>query len=152
MTAQPPRDGLQERLKVIGTQGDQVQLQARPVSGCAGCAARGHCGVSALNTLIGARAPVLTLPGQARPGQEVVVTLPARAFLIGVTLAFLLPAAALALGAVGLSVLGLSDAAVALLCLPLLALALWPLRRLERRGRLAGQLRIVPDGRSQGPT
>ncbi|MBN9887930.1 SoxR reducing system RseC family protein [Salipiger abyssi] len=135
---------LRQVMRVVAVDGDQLRLEGRRATACAQCAARSGCGAGALAELAGSASLRLTLPApqMLRPGDAVVVALPATRFLAAAGLAYLLPPAALAATAVLARASGLSDGAAALLCLPVLALSLWPLRRAERRGRVLSALRV----------
>lgn len=135
---------LSERLRVVAVAGGRMRLAADRAAGCAACAMRKGCGSAALSAA--ARPEVIEIACPAgiavAPGDEVEVSVPGGNLLAAAGLAYLLPAVAV-VGVAGLSLaLGLSDLWVAALCLPVLALALVPAARAERRGRLAGALRV----------
>ena len=135
---------LRQRLRVAGVEGGMVRLTADRLAGCATCAARSGCGAGALAEMAGPGPLEIALPwrGDAAPGDEAVVAMSGGAFLGAAGLAYLLPAAAVALAAGVFSALGLSDLMVALLCLPVLALSFLPVRLAERRARRVPALEI----------
>jgi len=135
---------MRQTLRVASVEGAFVRLEANRMSGCAHCAARSGCGTKALADLVESRPIEISVPrkGAVSPGDEVVVSMSAGAFLGAAGLAYLLPPASLVLAAPVFSALGLSDLLVALLCLPVLALSLLPAWLADRRGRLAATLSI----------
>ncbi|MBN2905370.1 MAG: SoxR reducing system RseC family protein [Rhodobacteraceae bacterium] len=143
---------LRQTLRVAGVEGAVVLLEASRVSGCAHCAARAGCGAGALAELLETGPLEIGLPriGPIAPGDEVVVSMSGNAFLGAAALAYLVPPAAVVLGAGVFSAFGLSDLNVALLCVPVLALSFLPVRRADRRGRLASALRIEQVRPAQG--
>ncbi|WP_226625223.1 SoxR reducing system RseC family protein [Alloyangia pacifica] len=145
---------LRQRLRVTAVSGTRVSLEGARASACRTCAARSGCGAGALAELAGGTMRLtLPRPEGVRLGDEVIVALPAAAFLGAAGLAYLLPPAALVLALALFAALGLPDVWSALLCLPVLALSLLPLRRAELRGSVAEALRIeepVPAGTGAG--
>ncbi|TCO71610.1 SoxR reducing system RseC family protein [Rhodovulum euryhalinum] len=135
---------LSERLRVIAVSGGRLHLAADRAAGCAACAMRKGCGAAALSA--GVRPAVIEIACPAgilvAPGDEVEVSIPGGRFLAAVGLAYLLPTMAVVIVAALSLALGLSDLWAALLCLPVLALALVPAARAERRGRLSRAMRI----------
>jgi len=154
---QDPEDRrvLRRTLRVASVEGGVIEVEIDRASGCAACAARAGCATGALAELAASAPLRLGLPSGARvqPGDEVVVAIPAGGFLGAVSAAYLVPPLVLVL-AVGLfTALGLPDLAVAGLSLPVFALSLWPVRRVERRGRVLADLSIVdilPKATGQG--
>ncbi|TCP43347.1 SoxR reducing system RseC family protein [Rhodovulum marinum] len=151
MTAPHEARALRQTLRVVGVEGARVRLAGDRLSGCAACAARAGCGAGALAEMLDAGPLEITLPRGApvAPGDRVVVAMEGGAFLGAAGLAYLLPPAALVAAAAGFAALGLSDLWVAALCAPVLALALLPAWRADRRGRIAAALRIeevIPAG------
>lgn len=64
--------------KVVGLEGDYVLVETVRQSGCGGCQSEGHCGTSALSKLFSGRssAPLRVFNRlQAKPGDEVILTL-----------------------------------------------------------------------------
>ncbi len=134
---------LSQTMRVTAVTGDRVRLEAPRAAACHACAARQGCGAGALTEMLGGRTVLdLPRPGDVAVGQEVRVTLPGSSFLTAAGLAYLLPPAALALGAGVGAALGWSDAVLALVCGPVFAVSFWPLVRAERRGRIIGRLVI----------
>ncbi len=142
---------LRQNLRVVALDGEEVVLAGARASGCGQCGVRDGCGAAALAGMIGGEEHLRlprTLP--LAVGDEVVVAMTGDAFLGAALRAYLLPPAALAGAAALAATLGFSDGATAALCLPALALALWPLARAERCARNRPVLRI--EGRvSKGP-
>ncbi|WP_258092649.1 SoxR reducing system RseC family protein [Salipiger pentaromativorans] len=136
---------LRQRLRVVAVEGGRMRLEGQRISACAQCAARTGCGAGALADLSGPAPLRLSLPhdGAAAPGDEVVVAMPAGAFLGAASLAYLLPPAALAATAALASAAGAPDVLAAALCLPAFVLSLLPLRRADRRGRLLSALSVA---------
>lgn len=145
---------LRQRLRVTAISGGRVSLEGARAPACSACAARGGCGVGALAELGGGRMRLtLPRPDGVGPGDEVIVAMPAAAFLGAAALAYLLPPAALVLALALCAVLGLPDLWSALLCLPALGVSLLPLRRAELRGAVTEALHIedvVPAGTGAG--
>lgn len=136
---------LRQTLRVVAVGRDRVVLEGNRQSACSHCAARSGCGTAALTEISGGGRLRLDLPRTktvVRPGDEVVVAMPAAAFLGVAALAYLLPPAAMVIVSGVLSALGWSELAVALSSLLVLAVSLVPLVRAERRGRIKGELRI----------
>ena len=135
---------MRQTLRVITVGQDAVWLEVDRASACASCGARAGCGAGALAEMIGGGKSTIRVPRtcSVHPGDAVVVAMPARAFLGGAVLAYLLPPASLALMAGGALAFGVSDLVAALVSLPVLALSLVPLLWVERRGRMRSQLRI----------
>lgn len=135
---------LTRRLRVVSVAAGIARLEAPRAPACGTCGARAGCGAAAI---AGLSAPlVVELPAEPdmKPGDEAIVAFPAETFYAAMLTGWLLPPAAL-VGTAGVAAaLGLPDGVSALLCLPVFALSLWPLRRAERRGRMAAALRLAP--------
>jgi len=133
-----------QTLTVVAVEGEVMRVEGARMSACAACAAKRVCATAALGELTGGGALALTLPRSpdARPGDTVELALPGAALVGTAGLAYLLPAGALVAAAGVFSGLGLPETAVALLCLPVLALSFLPLRLAERRGRMLAGLRV----------
>ena len=141
--AEPDGRVLRQRLRVVALEGDDVLLAGARASACGRCAARAGCGTGALAEMIGGSQQLrLPRPLPLAVGDEVVVVMEGGAFLGAAFRAYLLPPAALAVTAVLAAAFGLNDAVTAALCLPVLALSLWPLARAESRARRRSALRI----------
>lgn len=147
------RQRLRQVLHVVGTEGDRVHLRADRAAACAGCAARAGCATKALAGQTTPETLSLLRPAgmELCPGDEVVVSLPARSFLAAAGLAYLVPPAALALAAGLFTMLGWPDFAIALACIPVLALSFVPLWRAERDGGVASDLQIDRSGAQSAP-
>lgn len=136
---------LTRTLRVVSVSGGVARLEAPRAPACGSCAARAGCGAAALAGLsapivleVSAEAPG---GGTLRPGDAVAVSLPAATFLSAMALGWLLPPAALVGAAGAAAALGLPDLGAAALCVPVFLLSLLPLRRAERRGRMAAAMR-----------
>ncbi|SDF98475.1 SoxR reducing system RseC family protein [Alloyangia pacifica] len=145
---------LRQRLRVTAVSKGRISLEGARAAACSGCAARSGCGVGALAELAGGRLRLtMPRPEGVMPGDEVIVVLPAAAFLGAAGLAYLLPPAALVMALALCAALGLPDLWSALLCLPVLGVSLLPLRRAELRGAVTEALHIediVPAGTGAG--
>ena len=141
----PPPRMMRQTLQVLSVSGGQMQVGGARASGCSACQVQSGCALSALKQRAGAASAQVTLPAQAGqvPGDAVEVDLPATAFLRAAALAFLLPSLALVLVVAAGSALGVPTAGLMLACLPVLALALVPLRRLEQAGGLGPAFELV---------
>ncbi len=135
---------LRQRLRVAAIEKDFIRLEVDRASACSRCGVRAGCGAGALTEMIGGGRSTIRVPRTraVRPGDEVIVAMPAGTFLGGMVLAHLLPPASLALAAACFIGLGLPDVVAAVLSLPVLALSLIPLLWAERRGRMSSKLRI----------
>ncbi|MGB0659399.1 MAG: SoxR reducing system RseC family protein [Mangrovicoccus sp.] len=130
-------------LTVAEWQDGQARLTGARASACSACAAKTGCATGAINEAMGGETH-LTLPyaKPLTPGDQVVVSLPSKAFLSVALRAYLLPPLSLAFAALVASLLGLSDLGTALLCLPFLGLGFLPLLRAEKRAAGLSELRI----------
>ncbi|MCA0920192.1 SoxR reducing system RseC family protein [Pseudooceanicola nanhaiensis] len=145
-----PQRALRQNLTVSAVRDGKAVVEADRASGCGSCVVSSGCAAKALIEIGMARKaarmaqePVALEPvADIAPGDRVEVAMPSRVFLAAAALAFLAPALALVLTVALAARAGLSDAATALLCLPVLALALGPLAVAERRGRYLAALRI----------
>jgi sigma-E factor negative regulatory protein RseC len=139
------RRALRRALRVASVEDGVIEVEIDRASGCAACAARAGCATGALAEMAAGAPLRLGLPSGAsvRPGDEVVVAIPAGGFLGAVGAAYLLPPLVLVLAVGLLTALGLPDLAVAALSLPVFALSFWPVHRIERRGRVLADLSIV---------
>lgn len=135
---------LRQRMRVAAQRDGWVLLEADRASACGACAARPGCGAGALTEALGGGPARLVAPqDRAAPvGEEVEVAMSGAMFLRLSALAYLLPPASLAALAALAAATGLSDATLALLCLPTLALSLTPLWLAERGGGAGRALRI----------
>ena len=127
-------DGVMRQTLTVAAIGDgYVWLSGRRASGCTSCAAKTGCGAGALAEIMdGEQALRLPLTMPLSVGDRVVVAMERSAFLGAAMKAYLLPPLAL-IGVAALSMgLGLSDWSAAVLCIPALALSLWPLSRAGR--------------------
>lgn len=135
---------LHETLRVVAVDGDTIRIAASRAAGCGACAVRKSCAAGTLGAM--AEPGTFRLPRPAgldvMPGDQVVVAMPASQFLGAAGLAYLFPALVLVIVVAGGAAVGLGDLALAGLSLPALALSLVPLWLAERRGHLAGALRI----------
>jgi len=136
---------LRQALRVTAVGGGTVEVNVDRAAGCTGCAARAGCAANALAEIAEGAPLRLCLPSgsRVRPGDEVVVEIPAGGFLGAAAFAYLLPPLVL-VGSVALfTALGLPEPVVAVLGLSAFALSFWPVRRAEQRGRLLTDLTIV---------
>lgn len=135
---------LSQPLKVASVSGGKAMIEADHAAGCGGCVVSTGCAAKALIEISRARkAEKLALEAaELKAGDSVEVSMPSGAFLAASVLAFLTPAIALVVTVLFALIQGYSNAATALLCLPVLVISLWPLARAERRGRLLASLQI----------
>ena len=133
---------LRQRLPVSASRDGRLELQADRASACAACAVKAGCGTAVLTRITGTRSMHLSVPGTAKPGDEVVVAMEGDVFLRAAGLTYAVPLLGL-VGWVALAaILHLPDAATALGCAPVLAASFWPLYRAERTGRLQERMRV----------
>lgn len=92
---------IEQRARVVGTEGGFALVEAAPSGGCATCGVQGGCGVSKLGKLLPRRSRVLRVPNElgARPGDEVTLGVAEGALLASSLAAYLPPLAGLLAGA-----------------------------------------------------
>jgi sigma-E factor negative regulatory protein RseC len=102
---------MEQRARVVGTEGGFALVEAAPAGGCASCGMQGGCGVSKLGKLLPQRTRVLRVPNQlgARPGDDVTLGVPDDALLATAAAAYLPPLAGLVGGATLAAALATSD-------------------------------------------
>jgi sigma-E factor negative regulatory protein RseC len=93
---------IEQRARVVGTDGGFALVEAAPSGGCSSCGVQGGCGVSKLGRLLPQRTRLLRVPNDlgARPGDEVALGLPDDALLRSALAAYLPPLLGLLGGAV----------------------------------------------------
>ncbi|TNF54856.1 MAG: Fis family transcriptional regulator [Gammaproteobacteria bacterium] len=94
---------IEEVGRVLALRGDLAEIACERRSACGGCAVNGACGTSLLERWLGRR-PLHLLAANtigARPGDRVVVGVPATALPRAAAVAYLLPLLAMFLGALG---------------------------------------------------
>ena len=135
---------LRRTLRVAAVRDGQVELEADRLSACRTCAVKAGCGTGALAEMIEGRTLRISVarPDHISPGDDVTVALPAGAFLGAAGLAYLLPPFALVVAVMVCAGLGLTDRATFAIGLGALALSFWPLRRVDRAGRLMAAMQI----------
>ena len=99
---------IEQTAVVLDSQGERALVEVQRASACGGCAERAGCGTGAVARYFGRRTARVRVgnPIGARSGDAVVVGYDERALLRAAVLLYLLPIAALAVGAVALAVLG----------------------------------------------
>jgi sigma-E factor negative regulatory protein RseC len=102
---------IEQRARVVGTEGGFALVEAAPAGGCASCGVQGGCGVSKLGKLLPRRSRVLRVPNDlgARPGDEVTLGVRDDALLASAFAAYLPPLAGLLAGAMIAAALAASD-------------------------------------------
>jgi sigma-E factor negative regulatory protein RseC len=92
---------IEQRARVVGTEGGFALVEAAPSGGCSSCGVQGGCGVSKLGKLLPQRSRVLRVPNElgARPGDEVTLGVADHALLASAAAAYLPPLAGLLAGA-----------------------------------------------------
>lgn len=106
---------IEEHALVTAIEKDLVTLQLQRRSACDACQLNAGCGTGSLGRLLGFRPRPLTIRTQLelKPGDQVLVALEERAFLVAGGLVYLLPLAGLFLFAIFADlVLGLTDGSV----------------------------------------
>jgi sigma-E factor negative regulatory protein RseC len=92
---------IEQRARVVGTEGGFALVEVTPAGGCRSCGVQGGCGVSKLGKLLPQRSRVLRVPNElgARAGDEVTLGVADHALLASSAAAYLPPLAGLLAGA-----------------------------------------------------
>jgi len=92
---------IEQRARVMSTDGGFAVVQTSPAGGCSSCGVAGGCGVSKLGKLLPQRTRLWRVPNDlaVRPGDEVTLGLPDDALLTSALLAYLPPMIGLLAGA-----------------------------------------------------
>ncbi|MDX8355433.1 SoxR reducing system RseC family protein [Cognatiyoonia sp. IB215182] len=138
---------LQQPGRIVEVAGAKAQVVVDPIAGCGACAARSGCAARVLVDMGPRRDNALCLPATEtlRPGQQVLVSMPASDFLTAATLALLLPAVTFVAAIWLCLIFKLPTFAATIFCVGAVLVSFWPLWRAERSGRLFSRLRIDND-------
>jgi len=136
---------IEQRARVVGTEGGFALVEAAPSGGCAACGVQGGCGVSKLGKLLPRRSRVLRVANElgARPGDEVTLGVAEDALLASALAAYLPPLAGLLAGALLGGAFGPDDMWPMLGAGGGLLLGIAASRPLSRRGQVRHAPRMV---------
>jgi sigma-E factor negative regulatory protein RseC len=125
---------IEEHARVLQLRDKLAVIEIQRQNACQSCELSGGCGTGSLGRLLGQRAQIYTIPNEQnlKAGDDIVIGMPDRSFLLASLMMYVLPLLTMLLAALTAQLIfNASDGAVALIALTGLGLGLYATIRLS---------------------